>query len=218
MFLLQQYNTIAKVAKENHATIVAVSKTKPIEDILEAYNFGVRDFGENKINELLEKQKQLPSDIKWHLIGHLQSNKVKQIVPFIYLIHSVDSISLLEKINNEAVKINKVVAVLLQIHIAQEEHKYGFNLNVVEEYFKENKFKEFQNVQICGFMGMATYTENKSQIQKEFSTLNNLFKKIKNDYSNKYPHFKILSMGMSGDYTIALENGSNMIRVGSSIF
>ncbi|HKC68124.1 MAG TPA: YggS family pyridoxal phosphate-dependent enzyme [Bacteroidia bacterium] len=195
-------------------TLIAVSKTKPVELIKEAYDAGQRDFGENYIQELEEKHKQLPTDIRWHAIGHLQSNKVKYIAPFVHLIHAVDSLKLLQEINKQALKNNRVIDCLLQIHIAQEETKFGFSFVECEEMFKTEEFKKLQNMRVVGFMGMATNTDNETQIKTEFQSLNNFYQKIK----GQNPHISILSMGMSGDYKIAIAEGSTMIRIGSSIF
>ena len=190
--------------------LVAVSKTKTDTDILAAYNAGQKVFGENKVQEIVNKQKNLPSDIKWHMIGHLQTNKVKYIAPFISLIHSVDSIRLLKEINKRAKENNRIINCLLQVHIAKEKTKYGFKIYEVEEIIE--KSKEFTNIKISGIMGMATFTDKTEQINKEFSRINALFKKINRKEIN------ILSIGMSSDYQLALNNGSTMIRVGSAIF
>ncbi|MEO8759362.1 MAG: YggS family pyridoxal phosphate-dependent enzyme [Bacteroidia bacterium] len=197
-----------------NVTLIAVSKTKPIELIKEAYNAGQRDFGENYIQELEDKHKLLPSDINWHAIGHLQSNKVKYIAPFVHLIHAVDSLSLLQEINKQALKNNRVIACLLQIHIAKEETKFGFSFEECESLFQLEEFKKLKNIRITGFMGMATNTDNETQIRNEFSSLKMFFDKIQlTTYSIQH-----LSMGMSSDYKIAIEEGSTMIRIGSSIF
>jgi pyridoxal phosphate enzyme (YggS family) len=191
-------------------TLIAVSKTKPNEQILEAYNAGQRDFGENRVQEIVPKHEALPKDIRWHLIGHLQTNKVKFIAPFVHLIHSVDSESLLAEINKQAKKCNRVIPVLLQIFIAQEETKFGFSFEEAEKIISENPETKYPNVKIVGLMGMATNTENQEQIRDEFRKLHQF--KIQNS------KFKTLSIGMSSDYKIAIEEGSTMIRVGSSIF
>jgi pyridoxal phosphate enzyme (YggS family) len=196
--------------------LVAVSKTKPVEDIELLYKAGQRDFGENRVQELTEKASLLPKDIRWHLIGHLQKNKVKYIVPFIHLIHSVDSLDLLTVIDKEAGKINRVVDILLQIHIAEEDTKYGLNESELNEIIIQFNEGKFQHVHICGLMGMATFTENQSQIIKEFETLKGYFEQSKSVISS--PSFTVLSMGMSGDFALAIETGSNMIRVGSALF
>ena len=191
-------------------TLVAVSKTKPISDILVAYESGQRIFGENKVQELEIKHTKLPSDIKWHMIGHLQSNKVKYIAPFISLIHAVDSLKLLKEINRRAKQNNRIINCLLQVHIASERTKFGFEINEINEIL--DKSNKFENICIKGLMGMATFTEEKSQLNSEFTKINNLFKKIKNKKINT------LSIGMSGDYKLAINNGSTMIRIGSTIF
>ena len=191
-------------------TLVAVSKTKPISDILVAYESGQRIFGENKVQELEMKHTKLPSDIKWHMIGHLQSNKVKYIAPFISLIHAVDSLKLLKEINRRAKQNNRIINCLLQVHIASERTKFGFEINEINEILDESN--KLENICIKGLMGMATFTEEKSQLNSEFTKINNLFKKIKNKKINT------LSIGMSGDYESAINNGSTMIRIGSTIF
>ena len=191
-------------------TLVAVSKTKPISDILVAYESGQRIFGENKVQELEMKRTKLPSDIKWHMIGHLQSNKVKYIAPFISLIHAVDSLKLLKEINRRAKQNNRIINCLLQVHIASERTKFGFEINEIYEILDESN--KLENICIKGLMGMATFTEEKSQLNSEFTKINNLFKKIKNK------KISTLSIGMSGDYELAINNGSTMIRIGSTIF
>jgi hypothetical protein len=198
--------------------LVAVSKTKPVEAILEAYHAGQRVFGENKVQEMVEKSDVLPTDIQWHLIGHLQTNKVKYIAPFVKLIHSVDSLKLLQEIDKQGKKNNRVIECLLQFHIAQEESKFGFDFEEVEQLLQSREFIELDNVKVVGLMGMASFVDNEEQIRDEFRTLNNYFFIIKSNYFKFNNDFKILSMGMSGDYQLAIEEGSNMIRVGSSIF
>ena len=197
-----------------HVTLVAVSKTKPNEDILEAYQSGQRIFGENKVQELTDKYESLPKDIKWHMIGHLQSNKVKYIAPFVSLIHGVDSFKLLQEINKRALQNNRKINCLLQIHIAQEETKFGFSESEVIQLLSSEEFKTLENINIAGLMGMATFTDNENQIKNEFNFLKQLFKKL----SVQHSQLKTISMGMSGDYQLAIECGSTMIRVGSSIF
>jgi len=191
-------------------TLVAVSKTKPIEDILELYNLGHRDFGENYVQELVEKAERLPKDIRWHFIGHLQSNKVKLITPFIYLIHGVDSLKLLKEIDKQAEKSERLIDCLLQVHIAQEETKFGFDEN---ELFAL-EIGQFANVKIKGLMGMASLTENVNKIRTELKHLKTIYDKL----STHTPQLSILSMGMSADYKIAIEEGSNMVRIGSLLF
>ena len=202
----------------NKATLVAVSKTKPNSDVLQAYEFGHRDFGENKVQELLEKHESLPKDIHWHMIGHLQRNKVKYIAPFVRLIHAVDSIKLLAEINKQAEKHSRVIDCLLQVHIASEETKFGFEETELTKLFEENAFDEFQKIRICGLMGMATFTSDHEQVKSEFHTLKLLYDHISTEFEGSNIDLKYLSMGMSGDYKIALEEGSNMVRIGSSIF
>lgn len=197
--------------------LIAVSKTQPAEKILEAYHAGQRVFGENKVQELTTKYELLPKDIQWHMIGHLQSNKVKYIAPFITLIHSVDSVKLLQEIDKQARKANRVIECLLQIHIAEEESKFGFS---EEEVFQllESTLTQMSNIKITGLMGMATLTENSEQVRKEFRGLKSLFEKIKSQCANNRVDMKELSMGMSSDYTIAIEEGSTFIRIGTAIF
>lgn len=198
--------------------LVAVSKTKPVSDILEAYNSGQRMFGENRVQELLNKKDLLPADIEWHLIGHLQTNKVKYIVPFISMIQSVDSIKLLVSINSEAKRINRVIDCLLQIHIASEETKFGFSMCDLAEIMRSEDVSMLRNIKLCGVMGMATFTSDTAQIKKEFAYLRNCSNSLKNNYFSLIPEFTEISMGMSGDYEIAIEEGSTMIRIGSLIF
>ena len=199
--------------------LVAVSKTKPLEDIQEAYNSGHRIFGENKVQEMVEKEQQLPKDVRWHMIGHLQRNKVKYIAPFVYLIHGVDSLKLLKEIDKVGNNLGRKINCLLQVHIAEEESKFGFSHEELDQLFEHPDFMAMSNVDIKGLMGMATFTENKNQIRKEFRGLKELFNSLASLHADKHHvEMNILSMGMSGDYLIALEEGSNMIRVGSSIF
>jgi len=195
-------------------TLVAVSKTKPNESIIETYKAGHRVFGENKVQELTAKHEALPKDIEWHMIGHLQTNKVKYIAPFVSLIHGVDSFKLLKEVNKRAKQNDRIIDCLLQIHIAQEQSKFGFSDEEVSKLLKSDEFKLLENVNVIGLMGMATFTENETQIRKEFKTLKQLFDKL----SNSNSQLSTLSMGMSGDYKIAIEEGSTMIRLGSSIF
>lgn len=209
MQIKQNINNILKEIPEN-VELITVSKNRTINEILEAYKAGQRNFGENQVKELKEKVEKLPKDIKWHMIGHLQRNKVKYIASFITLIHSVDSIKLLLEINKRATQFNKIINCLLQVHIAEEKTKYGFSIHEIENILQDQK--KYKNIRIKGLMGMATFTNNKKQIEKEFSTLNKIFNKIKNQNMN------ILSMGMSNDYNIAIKNGSNHIRIGSTIF
>ena len=198
--------------------LVAVSKTKPLADLQEAYNIGQRVFGENKVQELTEKHEKLPKDIQWHMIGHLQTNKVKYISPFVTLIHSVDSIKLLHEINKQGAKNNRVLDCLLQVHIAEEDTKFGFDFKEVSDFLKSEELANLSNIRIKGLMGMATFTEDITKVKREFESLNMLFHQLKNDISQSNVTLETLSMGMSGDYDLAIAAGSNMIRVGSSIF
>ncbi len=202
-----------------HVTLVAVSKTKPVADLMEAYNAGQLIFGENKIQEMTEKWEQMPKDIEWHMIGHVQSNKVKFMAEYVSLIHGVDSLKLLQEINKQAKKHNRVIDCLLQIHIAEEETKFGLDEFELDEILKQvqNEKSEFENIRIVGLMGMATFTENTTQIEKEFNHLKSIFDKI-NKLSIINYQLSILSMGMSGDYQLAISCGSTMVRIGSSIF
>lgn len=199
-------------------TLVAVSKTKPNADIMEAYEAGQRIFGENRVQELTQKYEELPKDIEWHMIGHLQSNKVKYIAPFVSLIHGVHKFKLLKEINKQAKKENRVQDVLIQFHIAQEDSKFGFDFEEAKEMLESEQFVSLENINIRGVMGMATFTDNREQIEDEFRTLNNYFNVFKSNFFKFNDAFNIVSMGMSGDYEIAIEEGSNMIRVGSKIF
>ena len=201
-----------------NVTLVAVSKTKPNEVLMEAYEAGQRIFGENRVQELIPKSETLPKDIEWHMIGHLQSNKIKYIAPFVSCIHSVDKVKLLQEINKQAAKNERVIRVLLQFHIAQEETKFGLSLEEAETYFASPEFAELNNIEIAGVMGMATFTDNETQVRNEFKTLKAIFDKLKTSFFPTQTSFKEISMGMSGDYKIAIEEGSTMVRVGSSIF
>ena len=204
--------------ERNDITLVAVSKTKPVEEIKKKYNEGLINFGENRVNEVEQKFNLLPKDINWHMIGHLQTNKVKKIIPFISLIHSVDSLKLIDKIENESEKFDKKTNILLQVHIAKEKSKYGFNFEEVRYFFKNQLDESYKNINIVGLMGMATFTNNKNQIRKEFKNLKILYDEIKSISQKNNQKIKILSMGMSSDYKIAIEEGSNMVRIGSLIF
>ena len=199
-------------------TLVAISKTHPVEHVMEAYNAGQRIFGENKVQEMVSKYEVMPKDIQWHLVGHLQTNKIKYIAPFVSLIHSVDSLKLLTAINKEAVKANRVIDCLLQVYIAEEETKFGLSSDELKELLESEQYKQLTHVRICGVMGMATFTDNEAQVRKEFKNLKTIFTSLKNSYFPSIDSFKHISMGMSGDYAIAIDEGSTMIRVGSSIF
>lgn len=209
---LKAYTKIVAELKEKKATLVAVSKTKPVSDIRQLYDQGQRDFGENYVQELVEKQSALPADIRWHFIGHLQSNKVKFIAPFVHLIHGIDSLKLLKEIDKQAVKNNRIISVLLQVHIATEETKFGFNEEELTAALQQAG--QLKNVTIKGLMGMASFTDNVFQVEKEFGYLSGLYKKLQ----ASHPIFTTLSMGMSGDYKTAITYGSNMARIGSLLF
>jgi len=198
--------------------LIAVSKTHPTERIMEAYEAGQRDFGENKVQELVEKYEVLPKDIRWHMIGHLQSNKVKYIAPFVHLIHGVDSFNLLKEINKQGQKNGRRISCLLQFHIAQEDTKFGLSLEEAEAFLAGPEFSLLNHVRICGVMGMATFTENTTQIRQEFQNLHSIYQELLSNYFSSNAEFKEISMGMSDDYTIAIEEGSTLIRVGSKIF
>ena len=214
---IEAFNHLKEVCKANNVTLVAVSKTKTVEDILALCNEGQKDFGENYVQELIEKYIQLPKDIRWHFIGHLQTNKVKQVVGFCELIQGVDSLKLLKEINKQSLKINKQTNCLLQVHIAQEETKFGLDENELNEIFTALQNEPLNNIKVCGLMGMASFTDDMQQVRKEFSYLKSLFDKYK-QLSIVNSQLSILSMGMTADYAIAIEEGSNMIRVGSLIF
>ncbi len=201
-----------------HVTLVAVSKTHPAIAVLQAYKAGQRDFGENRVQELVEKQAALPADIRWHLIGTLQRNKVKAIAPFVHLIHSIDSERLLMEVDRQAMLCDRIIDVLLQFHVAQEETKHGFSWQEVELFLKSPAFSSMKNVRLCGVMGMATFTEDEQQVRSEFAQLRDIFNRLRAAYFPMDPAFSIVSMGMSGDYRLAIDEGSTMIRVGSAIF
>ena len=201
-----------------YVKLVAVSKSRPVGDILEAYTTGLRDFGENRVQELISKKDDLPSDIEWHMIGHLQTNKVRLVVPFVKLIHSIDSFRLLTTVNQDALKISKIVDCLLQFHIAVEETKFGFDIREADEMLRSEAFRNLNDVRICGVMGMATFTVDQNCVRKEFRQLIDYFKRLKDKYFNDADHFREISMGMSGDFRIAIEEGSTMVRIGSVIF
>ena len=201
-----------------NVVLIAVSKTKSVGEIMEAYQAGQRDFGENQVQELVQKQESLPKDINWHLIGHLQTNKVKNIAPFINLIHSVDSLKLLQEINKQALKSNRVIDCLLQIYIADEDTKYGFDFDEAIDLLRSEEFLQLQNIRITGLMGIASNTESTKRIHEEFYELSTLMKGLKQTYFADKDYFNEVSMGMSSDYKIAIEHGSTMIRLGSTIF
>ena len=201
-----------------NVVLVAVSKTKPIEDLKIAFDTGQRVFGENKVQEMVSKSELLSKEIQWHFIGHLQRNKVKSIAPFVSLIHGVESLRLLKEINKQAAKNNRTIDILLQFYIADEESKFGLSLEEASSIIESDAYKELQNICIRGVMGMATFTSNQEKIRNEFKTLNNIHMSLKNDFFSREDSFDVISMGMSGDYKVAIDEGSNMIRIGSTIF
>ncbi|WP_421805597.1 YggS family pyridoxal phosphate-dependent enzyme [Flagellimonas sp.] len=209
-------DNLTKITSElpEGVTLVAVSKTKPNEDILEAYEAGQRIFGENKVQEMVQKWEDLPKDIEWHMIGHVQRNKVKYMAEFVSLIHGVDSPRLLKEINKQAKKHDRVIPCLLQIHIAEEDTKFGLDEKELNDLVDSDEFKTMEHIKIVGLMGMATFTEDMNQVRREFAQLKSLY----DDLKTKLTDINILSMGMSGDYTVAIEEGSTMVRIGSSIF
>lgn len=213
-------NNFENIAQEipKNVQLVAVSKTKSVEEIMPIYDAGHRVFGENKVQEVCEKYDVMPKDIEWHVIGHLQTNKVKYIAPFVALIHAVDSLKLLIEINKQAKKNNRVIPCLLQFHIADEESKFGMTLTEGQALLDSNSYSDMSNIQIVGVMGMATFTEDTEQIRREFKSLQSIFKNLKTMYFSSNNDFKEISMGMSGDYKIAIEEGSTMVRIGSKIF
>ncbi|HSD07044.1 YggS family pyridoxal phosphate-dependent enzyme [Flavobacterium sp.] len=226
---IQQNLLNIKSSLPEHVTLVAVSKTKPVSDLMEAYNAGQRIFGENKIQEMVDKWEQMPKDIQWHMIGHVQTNKVKYMAPFVSLIHGVDSLKLLEEINKQAKKNNRTIDCLLQIYIAEEESKFGLDEEELSTLLTSPIFQEMKNVRIVGLMGMATFTENQNQIKKEFTHLKSIFDKLHRRDGHRRDglqsvstttnvDLQIISMGMSGDYQLAISCGSTMVRIGSSIF
>ncbi|SHL82697.1 YggS family pyridoxal phosphate-dependent enzyme [Flavobacterium saccharophilum] len=216
MSIALNLNTIKSTLPEN-VTLVAVSKTKPVSDLMQAYEAGQRIFGENKIQEMTDKWEEMPKDIQWHMIGHVQSNKVKFMAPFVSLIHGVDSLKLLQEINKQASKNNRIIDCLLQIYIAEEESKFGLDENELNELLSSSEFKEMKNIRILGLMGMATFTDDQNQIKKEFTHLKSIFDSIQT-IENENLQLNTISMGMSGDYQLAIDCGSTMVRIGSSIF
>ncbi len=212
------YKEILAYTSAHSVKLVAVSKTKPAEDIMKLYQSGQRIFGENKVQEMVSKYEVLPKDIQWHQIGHLQKNKVKYIAPFVAMIHAVDSLELLQMINKEAAKNNRTIDVLLQFHIATEETKFGLNKDEAVQLLTSLEKEPLPNVRICGVMGMASFTEDTYLIRSEFRLLKEIFAALKSEFFMENPYFKDISMGMSGDYKIAIEEGSTMVRIGSAIF
>lgn len=218
MPISENINHFNKILTETDTKLIAVSKTKPVEDLLQAYNAGQRDFGENKVQELTHKSEELPKDIKWHMIGHLQRNKVKYIAPFVHLIHAVDSPRLLIEINKQALKNNRTISCLLQVHIAQEETKFGFDENELLNFLNSDELKSLGNIKVTGLMGMATNTQDLEQVSREFNSLKSLFDRISSDFTLENMVMEELSMGMTSDYEIACNAGSTMVRIGSAIF
>ena len=218
MSIADNITSLKKETEPVNVALIAVSKTKTAEDIQQAYDAGQRLFGENTVQELVDKQEHLPKDIQWHLIGHLQSNKVKYIAPFISMIQSVDSLKLLQEINKQAEKNKRVIDCLLQVYIADEDTKFGLGFDEAIELLRSDEFASLKNIRICGLMGIATNTDNEKQIKDEYYELKTFFDGVKTSFFRKEPSFSVLSMGMSGDYKLAIEQGSNMIRVGSTIF
>ena len=210
-----QYHSIISQLNPQKVQLIAVSKTKPNEDIIELYDLGQRAFGENYVQELVDKAASLPKDIQWHFIGHLQSNKVKYIAPFVHLIHGVDSEKLLQEINKQAIKQKRIIDCLLQVHIATEETKFGFDANSIDEFIQSGRLAQYPNIQIKGLMGMASFSEDTNLLAKEFTTLKQIFDQAAKQLGKQ---FTILSMGMSGDYPLAISLGSNMVRIGSLLF
>jgi len=201
-----------------HVTLVAVSKTKPVPDLMEAYDSGQRIFGENKIQEMADKHEQMPKDIEWHMIGHVQSNKVKYMAPFVSLVHGVDSLKLLAEINKQAAKNGRIIDCLLQMHIAEEDTKFGLDESELQQLLESEDFKKMENIRVTGLMGMATFTEDEVKVSKEFTHLKAIFDSLKEQPTANNLQPLTLSMGMSGDYKIAIACGSTMVRIGSSIF
>ena len=218
MSITANISAIKKEIGTSNVKLIAVSKTKPVESILEAYEAGHRLFGENMVQELVEKHEKLPKDIEWHLIGHLQTNKVKYIAPFINLIHSVDSLKLIQEINKQALKHDRIIDCLLQLEIADEETKFGMDMAEAIEFLRSKEFQELKNVRICGVMGIATLTDNPKMTTEEFYELKTFFNGLKDTFFRKDPAFKEISMGMSGDYQLAVQAGATMVRLGTILF
>ena len=216
--MIKENLNIVRATVPSNVTLIAVSKTKPVSDLQEAYDAGQRIFGENKALEMRDKHQVLPNDIQWHFIGHLQTNKIKYIAPFVTLIHAIDSLSLLEAVNKEAVKNSRVIDCLLQFHIAQEDTKFGLDIEEAKALMESDSFKDLKNINIVGVMGMATFTDDADQVRNEFKNLKNIFDTLKDNYFRDKDSFKEISMGMSDDYPIAIEEGATMVRVGSKIF
>ncbi len=217
MNIQQSIENIRKEIPEN-VTLIAVSKTKPNEDLMQAYDYGQRIFGENKAQEMKQKHIDLPKDILWHFIGHLQENKIKYIIDYVTMIHSIDSLKLLQQVNKHAAKVNRIVDCLFEIDINNEESKFGLSENEVKDILNSEEFKELNNVRICGVMGIGSITDDREITRKEFKNLKNIFISLKNDFFEDKPYFKEISMGMTHDYDIAIQEGATLIRIGSKIF
>lgn len=217
MLIKNNLHTI-KSSLPPHVTLVAVSKTKPVADLMEAHNAGQRIFGENKIQEMAAKYEEMPKDVEWHMIGHVQTNKVKYMAPFVSLVHGVDSLKLLKEINKQAAKYDRVINCLLQMHIAEEETKFGMDEQELNELLASDDFRQMQNIKVTGLMGMATFTDDEAQIKKEFTHMKTVFDRLRNQPETLNFKLATLSMGMSGDYQLAIDCGSTMVRIGSSIF
>ncbi len=215
---MKELHNLLKELEPSHTTLVAVSKTHPPEKIMELYNAGQRDFGENRVQEMIEKYEQMPKDIRWHLIGHLQTNKAKYITSWVHLIHSIDSYKVLKEVNKRAGNDKRIVDCLLQFKIAEEDTKYGFEPEEAYEMLRSEGFRNMKNVRITGVMGMATFTDDMEQVRREFRQLRNIFQHLKDNFFASQDSFRELSMGMSDDYRIALEEGSTMVRIGSLLF
>jgi pyridoxal phosphate enzyme (YggS family) len=216
--MIQTQLNLVRAQIPEQVTLIAVSKTKPVSDLQAAYDAGQRHFGENKVQEMVEKAAQLPADIHWHLIGHLQTNKVKYMAAFVHLIHGVDSLKLLQEIDKQAKKAGRTQDVLLQFYIAQEDTKFGLDLQEAQAMLDSIEFQQLKRIQVCGVMGMASNTSDEKQVAREFAELKKIFDSLQNKYFQDTPAFKEISMGMSGDYQLAIQNGSTMVRVGSKIF
>lgn len=212
------FEELNEYLNQKNVTLVAVSKTKPVEEIQKLYDKGQRIFGENKVQEIVAKAPLLPDDISWHMIGHLQKNKVKQVLPYVSMIQSIDSIELLHEVNKEAIKINKVIEVLLEVKIATEDTKYGLTVEQVKEIITEYNDGKLPSIKICGLMGMASFSDDESLVRLEFHTLKVLFETLESSFIVHHSSLKVISMGMSGDYILAIEEGSNMVRIGSLLF
>lgn len=218
MDILNEHITNLLTHLPSAVTLVAVTKTRPVSVLQQAYDAGLRDFGENRVQEMIQKQEVLPADIRWHQIGHLQTNKVKYIAPFVHLIHSIDSLKLLEETDRQARKNNRVIDCLLQVYIATEESKFGFEPDELLTLLASGAAKSLPGIQVRGLMGMASFSDDQALVRREFSGLKQLFDQVKSQFHQAFPDFNILSMGMSGDYQLAIEEGSTMVRIGTALF